>query len=165
MKKIILTIAVAFIAIISNVSAQGPNIKFNESAHDFGQIEEGVDYQYTFMFTNTGDAPLIVNRVVSSCVCPIPVFMQEPIAPGQTGNILISYRSDGKPGPFNNIYTVHTNLGTGKDVQLHIKGELVKTEIVTTHDEVLPTQTPVIKQSPVKKSVKAVKKKKSSTAK
>jgi hypothetical protein len=148
-------------AIITNVSAQAPNIKMNESGHNFGQIEEGPEYKHTFTFTNTGDAPLIVNNVVTPCGCTTPTFTKDPVLPGKSGEIVLSYNSAGRLGSFDKTCTVQTNLGAGKDVYLNIKGE-VKEKGTAKAVEVAPepVKTPIV--TPVDNSKKSTKKSKKS---
>jgi hypothetical protein len=173
MKKIIFTIAIAFMAIITNVSAQAPNIKMNESGHNFGQIEEGPEYKHTFTFTNTGDAPLIVNNVVTPCGCTTPTFTKDPVLPGKSGEIVLSYNSAGRLGSFDKTCTVLTNLGAGKDVYLNIKGEVkekgttvtkpVETKITTLTSPDGKTKLDV--EEPVKKATKKSKRAKKTASK
>ena len=69
MKKLILGF-VSVLVLVSFVNAQqkGAFISFEKEVHDFGKIKEGDGkVEYKFMFTNTGDAPLIINNVKASC--------------------------------------------------------------------------------------------------
>jgi hypothetical protein len=64
MKKIILiSLLISFAAILF----AAPQIKFKESKHDFGAVkEEDGPITYIFEFTNTGDAPLKLEKVKAS---------------------------------------------------------------------------------------------------
>ena len=87
MKKLILS-AVSFIILLSFVNAQqkGAHISFEKEVHDFGKIkEDGGKVEYKFMFTNTGDSPLILTNVRASCGCTSPTWTEKPIMPGQKG--------------------------------------------------------------------------------
>ncbi len=81
-----------------------PVIKFVEETHDFGNIKEGTQATYEFKFTNTGNAPLILEAVNASCGCTTPEWSREPIAPGQTGKVVATFNSSGKPG--NQVKTI-----------------------------------------------------------
>ena len=76
---------------------------------------------HTFVIKNTGDAPLVITRVVASCGCTTPQFSKEPIAPGQTSKIDVTYNPAGRPGQFVKTIAVYSN---GKDgtFTLRIKG-------------------------------------------
>ena len=68
-------ITILFIAVISfSVSGQEKiaKIEFKTDVIDYGTIEKGADGVRTFEFTNTGDAPLIITKVSSSCGCTVP---------------------------------------------------------------------------------------------
>ena len=73
-----------------------PEMSFEETEHDFGTIEKGVPVEKVFTFTNTGEAPLVITNASSSCGCTIPEYPKnEPIAPGETGEILVKYNASG----------------------------------------------------------------------
>lgn len=71
------------------------SVKFAQSNHSFGEIEQDSKHTYVFKFTNTGSEPLIIENATGSCGCTVPTFPKEPIAPGKTGEIEVVY-SPGK---------------------------------------------------------------------
>lgn len=86
-----------------------PKIKFVDETHDFGNIKEGTQATYEFKFTNTGNAPLILESVQASCGCTTPEWSKEPIAPGKTGKVIATFNSSGRPGTFTKTITVKYN--------------------------------------------------------
>lgn len=70
-------------------------VKFAQSNHSFGEIEQDSKHTYVFKFTNTGSEPLIIENATGSCGCTVPTYPKEPIAPGKTGEIEVVY-SPGK---------------------------------------------------------------------
>ena len=86
-----------------------PAFKFERLEYDFGQIKEGEKVVYTYKFTNTGDAPLIVQSVQPSCGCTAPDWSKEPIAPGANGFVKVEFDSNGKQGIQNKVVTVNAN--------------------------------------------------------
>ncbi|MEQ8909338.1 MAG: DUF1573 domain-containing protein [Vicingaceae bacterium] len=68
------------------------SLKFAEMTHDFGQIQQNTTNKKKFQFTNTGENPLIISNAKGSCGCTVPQYPREPIAPGETGEILVEYR-------------------------------------------------------------------------
>ncbi len=101
-----------------------PDVKFKKTIHDFGTIKEELGAVTTvFEFTNTGDSPVIIQRVSASCGCTTPTYSKEPILPGKTGNISARYTTTGRPGTFNKTVTVYTNVPDSVYV-LTIKGSV-----------------------------------------
>ena len=98
----------------------GPIITFTENAHDFGDIIQGDSLTHVFKFKNSGTAPLVISEVITTCGCTAPTFTKEPVMPGKTGEILITYRSAGKQGLQNKIITILSN-STNTPVRLSIR--------------------------------------------
>ena len=100
-------------------------IAADETSHDFRQIKEADGkVSATFVVKNTGDAPLAITRVIASCGCTTPEWTKEPIAPGASGNIKITYDPKGRPGPFSKTISVYSNGKTGSFI-LTIRGEVI----------------------------------------
>lgn len=119
-------LAVLFIGLMSfSVSAQDKvaKIEFKETTIDYGTIEKGANGVRTFEFTNTGDAPLIVSKVSSSCGCTVPKKPEDPIMPGMTGEIEVKYDTN-RVMPIRKTITVLSNADT-PTVALKIKGEVI----------------------------------------
>jgi len=93
-----------------------------ESTHDFKTIKEANgSATHTFKVKNEGKAPLVITRVTASCGCTTPEYTTEPIAPGKTGEIKVTYDTTGRPGPFTKTISVFSN-GYGGSYILTIKG-------------------------------------------
>ena len=93
-----------------------PAMTFNKKEHDFGVINEGAKVETTFTFTNTGEADLIIANASGSCGCTVPEFPKEPIKPGKTGKMKVSFDSNGKPGMQQKSVNIIANTASGKDV-------------------------------------------------
>lgn len=110
---------------VSQVAAEAPNatavMSFNKTEHDFGTIKEGETVQTTFTFTNTGQADLIIVDARGSCGCTVPNYPKNtPIAPGATGEILVSFDSNNKPNMQQKTVTISANTSSGRET-LRIK--------------------------------------------
>lgn len=128
MKKLGLLLAVFAFGAIS-YAQQGPKIEFKTETIDYGTVEKGKDNGVrVFEFKNTGDAPLVITDVKTSCGCTVPSKPKEPIMPGKTGEIEVKYNMN--PGPINKTVTVESNAVNKTDgkVTLRIKGTVIKTE-------------------------------------
>jgi hypothetical protein len=123
MKKIGLLLAMSVLCFVS--FAQKAEISFEKTVHDFGKVpEEQGKAECEFEFTNTGDAPLVLNSVTASCGCTTPSWTKEPVAPGAKGVIKVSYGASGRPGLINKSITVKSNATTAT-VMLRIAGEVI----------------------------------------
>ena len=85
------SLLIVFFASFAMAYAQGPQLTFESNVIDYGTIEKGSDGIRVFRFTNTGDAPLVIEKVYSSCGCTIPKKPEAPIAPGEEGEIQVKY--------------------------------------------------------------------------
>ncbi|CAD5256315.1 MULTISPECIES: DUF1573 domain-containing protein [unclassified Imperialibacter] len=101
--------AVAVQAQDAATEKKGPEIKFEESTHDFGDITQGDKVEYVFAFSNKGTEPLILSRVLTTCGCTAPSWPKEPIAPGEKGEVKVSFNSTGKMGMQNKVITIISN--------------------------------------------------------
>jgi len=90
---------------------------------DYGTIEKGADGVRTFIFTNTGNAPLVISKVNSSCGCTVPKKPDGPIMPGEKGEIQVKYDTK-RVMPIRKTITVLSNADT-PTVALKIKGEVI----------------------------------------
>jgi len=101
-----------------------PQFQFEELAHDFGQIAEGTLAQHSFKFKNTGNAPLIISNAQGSCGCTVPDYPRTPIAPGESGEIKVSFDSNGRPGRNDKQVTIDANTVPNAMV-LNITSEVI----------------------------------------
>lgn len=100
--------------------ADSATISFTETMHDYGDIKKGSEGTYIFTFKNTGNIPLVLTNVRSSCGCTTPAWPKEPIVPGETGEIKVKYNTN-TLGSFHKTITVLSNAQT---VVLTIKGSV-----------------------------------------
>lgn len=145
MKKIILSISAALVLaacggddkkittddINISASANGtqntgslPIIAFEEETHDFGKITQGEKVSYSFKFTNNGKSNLLISSAQASCGCTVPKPPKDPLAPGATDKIDVTFDSNGKSGKFDKQITVITNCDPNTKV-LKITGEII----------------------------------------
>jgi len=96
-----------------------PEISFEETEHDFGTIDQGTAVEHTFKFTNTGNAPLVITNATSSCGCTVPTWTKKPIAPGETGEMLVKFNGSGQ-NQVTKTVTITANTEAGTE-QLQIK--------------------------------------------
>ncbi|TNE54460.1 MAG: DUF1573 domain-containing protein [Bacteroidetes bacterium] len=77
------------------------SLKFDKKRHDFGNVGPGSDNTCEFVVTNTGQQPLIIEKVSASCGCTTPKKPEKPILPGQSDVIQVGFHP--KPRQVNEI--------------------------------------------------------------
>ncbi|WP_339922924.1 DUF1573 domain-containing protein [uncultured Cyclobacterium sp.] len=112
--KRLLTVVLAVVLSTAFVIAQektvnGPVITFESDSKDFGDIKQGDKVENVFKFENTGKTPLIISNVAATCGCTVPSWPKEPIAPGKTAEIKVSFNSAGKMGKQNSVVRIYSN--------------------------------------------------------
>ncbi len=119
MKKMIAGLALVGFAALA--SAQ--TITFDKTIIDYGKVKQGSDGNRVFTVTNTGDKPLIISNVTSTCGCTIPQWNKEPILPGKSGKITVHYNTELlEPNGFQKMVEVYSNDDKNSRSVVHIKG-------------------------------------------
>ena len=113
----------------------GPEIEFDKIVHDYGDVPYNGDGQCEFRFTNTGTEPLLVLKPKSSCGCTVSTWPQDPILPGKSEVIEVTYRTN-RVGNFDKKVTVTSNAVQNPTVVLRIKGR-----VLDQSTETLPEKT------------------------
>ncbi len=109
-------------------ATDGPKIVFAEASHDFGDIEQGDKVSYVFEFENAGTEPLILSNVLTTCGCTATDWPREPVAPGESGKVGVSFNSAGKMGKQNKVITVVSNATNAQERVKIITNVLPKKE-------------------------------------
>lgn len=128
MKKFLGIVAMTLVGAASYAQT-GPKIEFKAENNtiDYGTVVKGVDSGVrTFEFTNTGDEPLVITNVRSSCGCTVPSKPEAPIMPGKSDKIEVKYNMS--TGPISKTITVESNAGNVENgtIALYIKGKVVE---------------------------------------
>ena len=88
----------------------GPVITWEKKKHDFGNVVQGDKVEHTFYFSNSGNEPLIITNATVSCDCTtLKGWPRDPVPPGASGQITVSFNSTGKIGLQNKPVTLVTN--------------------------------------------------------
>jgi hypothetical protein len=140
MKKVILPLAIALLT-VSGIKAQGtptpapvvaatpapnpngPSFKFEEEEFNFGKLEQGQSVSHDFKFKNVGKEPMLISDATATCGCTKPSFGKDPIKPGATGVISVTFNSSGKMGTQDKAITITSNAKEGSKV-IHLKGDV-----------------------------------------
>ena len=98
-------------------------ITFEKTVIDYGTIDKGANGIKDFVFTNTGNAPLIISNVKSTCGCTIPKKPEKPILPGESDKIQVKYDTK-RVGFIRKSITVTSNASNA-NVILKITGQVL----------------------------------------
>ena len=104
----------------------GPRIQFQNPVYDFGRVKSGELVKYTFIFTNTGDALLILDIVQPQCGCTAAGEWSHQVEPNKMGTIPIQFNSATYSGQVLKTVTVTSNDKNQPSVGLQLKGSVWK---------------------------------------
>ena len=128
MKQFFVVLLVTFVSVATTFAQKSSKIEFQETLHDFGSFSEDMKkVTCKFTFTNTGDVPLAIVRVTAACGCTQPEYPEEPVMPGKTGTISVTYNAEGAPGSFQKTINVYSTAKPEK-VVLSIKGTVIPSQ-------------------------------------
>ena len=120
-------LAIFFVIIGLNGYTQfekGAKIQFNKETHDYGIIKYNADPYCVFEFKNTGNEALLITEARGSCGCTVPEWPKEPIAPGATGMLKVTYDTK-RVGSFQKSVTITSNAVNDPVKVVNIKGEVL----------------------------------------
>ncbi len=109
---------------IGNELTQGGKIEFGESVYDFGEVKEGEVVEHVYAYINTGTEPVILSQVSASCGCTTPSYTQTPVLPGKSGEVKVSFDSNGQVGKQQKIVTIVSNA-ENRVMTVQLKGEVL----------------------------------------
>lgn len=105
-------------------TAQVARMAFENNEHLFGEIDEGGIVQHDFAFTNTGSQPLLISNARSTCGCTVPDYPKEPILPGASGVISVTFDTKNKYGRQRKPVTITANTYPATSV-IYMDGNVI----------------------------------------
>jgi len=103
---------------------QFPIMSFETTTINYGKVTPKSSGRKSFVFSNTGTMPLIIQKVKGSCGCVVLDYPKNPIMPNEKARINIVYNVL-KIGRISRTVTVTAN--TKKPITvLKIKGRVLK---------------------------------------
>ena len=109
---------------IGDPTKNNGKVAFEPMQIDAGEVPYGVPVERAYTVKNISEADLIILNVKSGCHCAVVDWPKEPLKPGQTGSIKITYDAL-KEGPFYKIVSVNTNFDPEVGVGLSIIGTVL----------------------------------------
>ena len=131
MKRINLLIILTtlFTALTANGQSVNESIAIDCKIHDFGTISEtGGKVSHRFRFSNNGNEPVTILRARAGCNCISTSLPSQPIAPGSSAYITVTFDPDYRPGHFSKEIVVYSN--GNRYNRIWVKGDVA----AGTHD-------------------------------
>lgn len=83
--------------------------------HKFPKTVEGPVLSHEFVVKNTGKSPLVISNFRVSCTCTKVILPAEPILPGATGVVKITFDTNGKYYQQDRVIFLTTNTKKGEE--------------------------------------------------
>jgi len=99
-------------------------IQWKNSIYNFGKLTQDDSVHIQFNFTNVGTTPLFIFSAHSACGCTVSDYPKEPIFPGKTGFIAVTFKSGKLEGTIERTITVIANTKKSKHHILIIRGRV-----------------------------------------
>lgn len=112
-----------------SIVKSGPVATFDKTVFDFTGLTQGKPETASFTLTNEGNEPLIISSANASCGCTNLTYAKEPILPGKSTTISVTYNAAAL-GDFMKTITVRTNA-SDQPVVLKIKGKVEPKKVET----------------------------------
>lgn len=102
-------------------------MRFAAKRIDTGRIgEDDGPKSYRFEWQNTGDKPLVITRVTTTCGCAVPAWDRQPVKPGDKASVTVTYHPKGHPGSFTRKIFLFTQLSaSAPSATLELTGEVI----------------------------------------
>ena len=82
----------------------------------FDTINQDDKVHHTFRMVNTGSKNLVIARAFGSCGCTVPEYPKDPVKPGDTASIAVTFNSAGKKGEQHKNVTIVCNTVTRNEM-------------------------------------------------
>ncbi len=126
--------------------------KLDVQTYDLGKVKQGVPATATFVVTNIGTDPLLIEQASPTCGCTISDYTKAEIAPGKTGYIKATYNA-ANLGHIDKTLTVKF-AGADDIKSIKLTGEVLEP---TAYDKVMAEKDTQMKPDAASTSKKAKK--------
>ncbi len=109
-------------SVVTRDLKKSASFTWEQQTYDFAEIPQGKPVTTVFNYSNTGEFPLVISNVQTSCGCTVADYTKDPVLPGKTGYVKVTYNA-ANTGTFNKAVTITANTETGSQV-LFIKGKV-----------------------------------------
>ena len=96
------------------------SVSVNQTVLDLGSFPQSEKQEKNFVLTNTGKGLLVIQDIVTSCGCTKVEYTKEPVRPGGTLEVKVTYEAE-QAEYFNKTITVYCNA-KDSPLRLTVKG-------------------------------------------
>lgn len=114
-------------------SLAGPRIEAAEQSYSFGDIYQGEKASHAFRFTNSGDAPLVIDKVRSSCGCTAVMVSKGTLQPGETGEVRATFDSTRFRGPVSKKIYISSNAAAQQNFEFQLSATVREVIALAPH--------------------------------
>ena len=125
-----LLLLLTFLILPTTVLA-APHLQAETTLFNFGQVAEGSKTEHTFRFQNTGDSPLVISKVRSSCGCTAALLSAKELAPGEWGELKATFNSKGFQGAVTKTIYVYSNDPNQQKTRFRLQGKVQRELLVS----------------------------------
>jgi hypothetical protein len=134
LKRLLLVMMAVLLLADVGLSESFPEVEVQQPIFDFGEVLRGQSVKHTFVFKNSGDALLVVDRVKSTCGCTGVLLSEKNIPPGGEGTIKATFNSSRFRGHVEKRILLYSNDPSGRPVSFTMTG------VVTLPVEINPSR-------------------------
>ncbi|MDP3144429.1 MAG: DUF1573 domain-containing protein [Bacteroidota bacterium] len=77
--------------IVTSVCSAQAKMEIKDAKKNFGIVKKGEIIKLEYSFTNIGNQPLLISEAEVSCSCTTVDFPKQPVAPNQSGVIVVNF--------------------------------------------------------------------------
>jgi len=106
--------------------AAGPALAAKGREFSFGEVFQGQKVTHVFHFRNTGDAPLVVERLRSTCGCTAALVSSTVVPPGGSAELKAIFDSSRFQGPVVKTVYLYSNASPQRVARFTLRGRVVR---------------------------------------
>ncbi len=126
-RPVIFALVFVSVLVTCRIAVANPAIEFDKEEHDYGEVQYGDTVKSSFKIINSGDEPLIIKKIITSCGCTKVLKGMSKIPPGESSVIEVSFDTvDLRSGRKKKRITVYSNDPDRSVVTLHIYADVKK---------------------------------------
>ncbi|MDA1017389.1 MAG: DUF1573 domain-containing protein, partial [Planctomycetota bacterium] len=101
-----------------------PKVVVDNERFDFGDMLIGDEQSHNFVITNQGEAPLILKKGSSTCVCTVAELQGDALPVGESVGIKLTWSPKARSPVFDQNATILTNDPEKREIRLAIHGQV-----------------------------------------